>query len=76
MLFMMALSVSSHFNCFGRRWIQYLSDDRSGPGERLSSCPSPPPAGGLPSGFPVVRIAGSRQEHFQNGDEWRQERGI
>ena len=28
-----------------------------------------PPARGLPSGFPMVRIAGSWQEHFQNGND-------
>ena len=33
--------------------------------------PLPLLPGGLPSGFPVVRIAGSRQEHFQNGDNGR-----
>ena len=38
------------------------------PGKKFSSSPSPPrfPAA---RGFPVVRIAGSRQEHVQNGDD-------
>ena len=41
MLFMMALSVSSHFNCFWRGWILFLSNERSGAGKKLSSCSSP-----------------------------------
>ena len=58
---MIALSVSSHFNCSRPGWILFLSDERSGGWGKV-----PLPAA---RGFPVVRIAGSRQEHVQNGDE-------
>ena len=66
MLFMMALSVSSHFNCFWQGQILFLSEKRSGAWGEAQQQPLPLPTA---RGFPVVRIAGSRQEHGQNGDE-------
>ena len=66
MLFMMALSVSSHFNWFSPGWILFLSDERSGAWGEVWQQPLPLSAA---RGFPVVRIAGSRQENVQNGDK-------
>ena len=70
MLFMIALSVSFHFNCFWRGWIFFFQTKGVEPGEKFSSSPSPLPSPLLAArGFPVVPIEDSRQENVQNGDE-------
>ena len=43
MLFMMALSVSFHFNCFWPGWIFFFQTKGVEPGEKFSSSPSPSP---------------------------------
>ena len=82
MLFMMALSVSSHFNCFWLGWILFLSEERSGPEESLSSCPSPPPpCWGSPQRIPRGPYCGLTTRAFSkwrrtNGDKKGESNGV
>ena len=81
MLFMMALSVSSHFNCFWLGWILFLSEERSGPEESLSSCPSPSPLLGVsPADSPWSVLRAHDKSIFKmatnNGDKKGESNGV
>ena len=78
MLFMMALSVSSHFSCFWRGWILFLSDERSGAWEEVKQLPLPLPSAwiGMRQHFSIPKLFSRVTRHLTCLAFWKLQVGI